>query len=141
MRYPYSANVSGARNLRALLDDAMAAVQDATPLRPRPWHPDDLRAVVHAAIDRMKVEGQLFEGDDRERAGSTGHPRSMSNGRVPHGQTQLRRPMAAPLRPRPRKNQPTRTKYPRTELDHSRRGREVRTTINIGDFILVTKKS
>ena len=62
VRYPYSGNVTGARNMRALLDDAMAAVKEATPLRPRPWHPDDLRAVVHAAIDRMKVEGQLFEG-------------------------------------------------------------------------------
>jgi hypothetical protein len=62
VRYPYSANVTGARNMRAVLDDAMTAVKDATPLRPRPWHSDDLRAVVHAAIDRMKVEGRLFEG-------------------------------------------------------------------------------
>jgi AAA domain len=60
VRYPYSANVTGAKNMRALLDDAMAAVRDATPLRP--WHSDDLRALVHAAIDKMKVEGQLFEG-------------------------------------------------------------------------------
>ena len=61
-RYPYSPNVTGAKNMRAVLDDAMAAVQDATPLRPRPWHSDDLRAVVHVAINKMKVEGQLFEG-------------------------------------------------------------------------------
>jgi AAA domain-containing protein len=59
-RYPYSANVTGAKNMRALLDDAMAGAKDAT--APRQWRSDDLRAVVHAAIDRMKVEGWLFEG-------------------------------------------------------------------------------
>src|SRR5262249_34132458 len=38
--YPYSPNIAGAKNMRALLDDAMAAVKDAT--TPRQWQSDDL---------------------------------------------------------------------------------------------------
>jgi hypothetical protein len=43
IRYPYSPNVSGQKNMRGLLDDAMAAVKDATP---RQWRSNDLQAVV-----------------------------------------------------------------------------------------------
>jgi hypothetical protein len=60
-QHPYSPNVSGARNQRALLDDAMAAVKEATV--PKQWPPGDLRAVVHAVIDKMKKEGWLYEED------------------------------------------------------------------------------
>jgi hypothetical protein len=59
IRYPYSPNVTGAKNQRALLDDALAAV--TTAMAPRQWKGGDLRAVVHAAIDKMKVEGWLYE--------------------------------------------------------------------------------
>jgi AAA domain/Primase C terminal 2 (PriCT-2) len=111
VHYPYSTNVSGAKNMRALLDDAMAGVKDAT--APRQWRSDDLRAVVHAAIDRMKVEGWLFEGLIKK--GRFHGSSSMSGGRIPRGQRRLRRPMAAARRPHPRKSQPTRTKHPRTE--------------------------
>jgi AAA domain len=56
-RYPYNANVTGAQNKRALLDDAMAAVAEAT--KPRQYPSGDLRAIVYAAIEKMKVEGWL----------------------------------------------------------------------------------
>jgi hypothetical protein len=59
LTYPYSPNVTGARNERSLLEDAIAAVQKAT--APRPWHPDDLRAVVERSIGTMKSEGWLVE--------------------------------------------------------------------------------
>jgi hypothetical protein len=57
--HPYSPNITGAKNMRALLDDAMVAVADAT--APRQWPPDDLRAVTHAAINKMKADGWLYE--------------------------------------------------------------------------------
>jgi AAA domain len=57
--HPYSPNVTGAQNKRALLDDVMGAVANAT--APRQWLPEDLRAVVHGAIDKMKAEGWLYE--------------------------------------------------------------------------------
>jgi hypothetical protein len=58
-RYPYSPNVTGHQNMRALLDDALTAVADAT--QSRQWPPGDLRAVVHAAIDKMRGIGWLYE--------------------------------------------------------------------------------
>jgi Bifunctional DNA primase/polymerase, N-terminal/AAA domain/Primase C terminal 2 (PriCT-2) len=58
-RHPYSPNITGARNMRALLDDAVVAVADAT--TPRQWPPDDLRAVALAAINKMKADGWLYE--------------------------------------------------------------------------------
>jgi hypothetical protein len=58
-RYPYSSNVTGGRNERAILDDVMTAVAEAT--APRQWPPRDLRAVVHAAIDKMRKDGWLYE--------------------------------------------------------------------------------
>jgi hypothetical protein len=63
-RYPYSPNITGAKNMRALLDDAVAAVTEAT--APKQWPPDDLRAVVHAAINRMTVLGWLHEESIRK---------------------------------------------------------------------------
>ena len=47
-----------------LLDDAMAAVRDAT--APRRWLPDDLKAVVTGAIKKMKNEGLLVVKDMKE---------------------------------------------------------------------------
>ena len=58
--YPYSPNVTGAKNERALIDDAVAAVAKAT--APRQWQPDDLRAVVARSITRMKTDGWFVEG-------------------------------------------------------------------------------
>jgi Bifunctional DNA primase/polymerase, N-terminal/AAA domain len=58
-REPYSANITARADKRALLDDAMAAVANAT--QSRQWSPGDLRAIVHAAINKMKVDGWLHE--------------------------------------------------------------------------------
>ena len=62
--YPYSPSLAGADNERALLEDALAAVRDAT--APRPWLPDDLKAVVTGAIKKMKNEGLLVVKDMKE---------------------------------------------------------------------------
>jgi hypothetical protein len=58
-RYPYSANITGAKNMRALLHDALVVVAHATV--PRHWKPNDLRAVVQRTIDKTKGDGWLFE--------------------------------------------------------------------------------
>jgi hypothetical protein len=55
----YSPNVSGAKNDRALMPDAMAAVQNVTSTRT--WHSPDLEAVVRGAIDALKSEGALVD--------------------------------------------------------------------------------
>ena len=60
--YPYSPSLAGAQNARSLLDDAMAAVANAT--APRQWHPGDLKAVTERAIEKMKEEGLLVEETD-----------------------------------------------------------------------------
>ena len=62
--YPYSPSLAGADNERALLEDALAAVRDAT--APRPWIADDLKAVVTGAIKKMKNEGLLAVKDMKE---------------------------------------------------------------------------
>ena len=62
--YPYSPSLAGAKNERALLDDAMAAVADAT--APRQWAPADLEAVTERAIAKMKDEGWLVEDNMKE---------------------------------------------------------------------------
>jgi hypothetical protein len=54
---PYSPNLSGAKNEREVLDDAMAAVTVAT--APRQWHESDLRAAAKRAIERMEKDGWL----------------------------------------------------------------------------------
>lgn len=55
----YSPNTTGARNERAFIPDAMAAVQAAT--TPRAWHEEDLRSVVGRAVERLKADGWLKE--------------------------------------------------------------------------------
>jgi AAA domain len=71
--YPYSPNVTGAKNERALLDDAIVAVTKAT--APQQWHPGDLQAVVKRAIETLKSDKWLVEGEKikgpRFRRGST----------------------------------------------------------------------
>ena len=62
--YPYSPSPAGAGRERALLDDAMAAVSDAT--APGQWLPDDLKAVIVGAIKKMKAEGLLAEKGMKE---------------------------------------------------------------------------
>jgi hypothetical protein len=57
--YPYSPSTSGAKNQRALLDQAMAAVANAT--APRQWIPCDLQAVVERSIHSMSADGWLVE--------------------------------------------------------------------------------
>ena len=56
---PYSPNVSGAKNERSIVDDAMAAIQAAT--APRQWHEGDLRAAVERTIARMDGDGWLVQ--------------------------------------------------------------------------------
>jgi hypothetical protein len=57
--HPYSPNTTGAKNQRALLDDAMAAVANAT--APRQWQPCDLQAVAERSIDSMRADKWLVE--------------------------------------------------------------------------------
>jgi hypothetical protein len=57
--YPYSPNTSGANNKRSLLDDAIAAVANAT--APQQWHPGDLQSVVGRSIERMRTDGWLVD--------------------------------------------------------------------------------
>jgi hypothetical protein len=59
--YPYSPSLAGAKNARALLDDAMAVIRNAT--APRQWVPIDLEAVTKRTIDKMNEEGWLVEGE------------------------------------------------------------------------------
>jgi hypothetical protein len=57
--FPYSPSVAGAHNERALLDDAIAVVANAT--APRQWHSGDLKAVTERTIAKMKEKGLLVE--------------------------------------------------------------------------------
>jgi hypothetical protein len=57
--YPYSPSLAGAKNARALLDDAMEAVATAT--APQQWNPVDLKAVIQRTITQMTNDGSLFE--------------------------------------------------------------------------------
>jgi len=57
--HPYSPNITGAQNMRPLIEDALAAVKRAT--KPRRWLPGDLEAVVLAAVAKMKGDGWLQE--------------------------------------------------------------------------------
>jgi hypothetical protein len=59
--YPYSPSLAGAQNARELLDDAMAVVAKAT--ASRELGPADLEAVTKRAIETMKNDGWLIEGD------------------------------------------------------------------------------
>ena len=74
--YPYSPSPAGAQNKRPLLDDAMAAVAEAT--APRQWPPGDLKAATERAIAKMKEEGLLVE----EQMPSTGRFRRGRASRV-----------------------------------------------------------
>lgn len=57
--YPYSPSPAGANNERALLNDAMATVANAT--LPKIWKPGDLEVVTERATNNMKSEGWLVE--------------------------------------------------------------------------------
>jgi hypothetical protein len=59
--YPYSPSLAGAKNQRALLADATAAVAQAT--APRQWLPHDLEAVTTRAIGTMIDDGSLVAHD------------------------------------------------------------------------------
>jgi AAA domain len=54
--YPYSPNVSGAKNLRSLMDDAIVAVEQVTG---KTLQDNDLQAVVSRTIDALKADGTL----------------------------------------------------------------------------------
>jgi hypothetical protein len=56
---PYSPNVSGAHNARALINDAIAAAQ--APTAPRNWHAADLHAAVTRTVRSLKSEGALID--------------------------------------------------------------------------------
>jgi hypothetical protein len=57
--YPYSPNVTGAKNERALLNDAMVAAANAS--APHQCHPGDLPAVTERSVTEMKADGWLVE--------------------------------------------------------------------------------
>ena len=52
---PYSPNSTGNNKKRAILDHAMAAVEQATP--DREWFSKDLRATVERELEALKQEG------------------------------------------------------------------------------------
>jgi hypothetical protein len=55
---PYSPNSSGNNKKRAILDDAMAAVERVTP--DRQWLPRDLRATVERELEDLKHDGWVI---------------------------------------------------------------------------------
>jgi hypothetical protein len=57
--HPYSPNVTGAKNERALMEDLMDAIAKVP--ASGEWHRGDLRAVVERAVERMKADGCLVE--------------------------------------------------------------------------------
>lgn len=59
--HPYSPSLAGAENARALLDDAMQVVRNAT--APREWGDDDLKAFTKHKIKEMKTNGLLVQRD------------------------------------------------------------------------------
>jgi hypothetical protein len=59
--YPYSPNITGAANVRSILDDAVAAARSAT--APRQWAPGDLEAVVATTIKKLLKDGTLVFGE------------------------------------------------------------------------------
>jgi hypothetical protein len=62
--YPFSPSLAGKSNERELLPDAKVAVENAT--APRQWRPDDLKAVITAAIDKMLADGRLVVEDMKD---------------------------------------------------------------------------
>jgi hypothetical protein len=67
---PYSPSVSGAKNDRAIVEDAMAAVAAAT--APRQWHEADLRAAAKRTIRRMEEEGWIVQEEIKKGRFRTG---------------------------------------------------------------------
>jgi hypothetical protein len=59
--YPYSPNITGAANVRSILDDAVAAARGAT--APRQWAPGDLEAVAATTIKKLLKDGTLVFGE------------------------------------------------------------------------------
>jgi hypothetical protein len=59
--YLYSPNTTGAKNVRSILDDAVAAARSAT--APRQWAPGDLEAVVATTIKKLQEDGTLVSGE------------------------------------------------------------------------------
>jgi AAA domain/Primase C terminal 2 (PriCT-2) len=55
--YPYSPNTTGAKNARAILDDAIVAVANATGQQ---WQGEDLRAITERSIKSLKSDGWLI---------------------------------------------------------------------------------
>ena len=54
-KVPYSPNSTGNNKVRAVLDKAMAVVEEATP--DKEWLPRDLRATVERELEALKQEG------------------------------------------------------------------------------------
>jgi hypothetical protein len=57
-KVPYSPNSTGNNKKRAILDDAMAAVEQAS--EDREWLPRDLRAVVERELEALKHDGWII---------------------------------------------------------------------------------
>ena len=82
--YPYSPSLAGAKNKRALLDDAMAAV----PTRRRPGIGLLATSKPHnRAIKKMKDEGWLIEEDMKELMSDPGRFRKGRGLRVDRART------------------------------------------------------
>jgi len=77
----YSPSLSGAKNGRALIPDAITAVQNAT--SHRSWHPGDLEAVVRRAIDALKSEGALVDEEIKSGRYRRGHGLRVDWSRTP----------------------------------------------------------
>ena len=57
-KVPYSPNSTGNNIKRAVLGDAMAAVEQATP--DREWHRGDLRATLERELETLKQDGWVI---------------------------------------------------------------------------------
>lgn len=82
VRYPYTANNSGSTAARALLPDAMSAIEAATS---RSWQGEDLRSVTRNAISSMLKDGTIVKKALKElmaKPGNSGRTQGLAVNRV-----------------------------------------------------------
>jgi AAA domain len=91
--YPYSPSPAGAKNRRAILEDAVAEAKTAT--APREWEPGDLESVIKTILDKLQDKGTLVSRKMEELAPNAGRFRSGWGLKVDQLQTQNGGPDAA----------------------------------------------
>jgi hypothetical protein len=95
--YPYSPSPAGAKNKRAILEDAVAEAKTAT--APREWEPGDLESVIKTVLNRLQDEGTLASCKMEELAPNAGRFRGGWGLRVNQLHTRNGGPDAADPKP------------------------------------------